>query len=533
MFEHRGVALSSIRSHSIPMTKTETQSADELISYMSNPTEEEKAMVRKAYDFAKHAHRDHKRMSGEPYFNHLYATAKALAEIDMGARTISAGLLHDSIEDVGVTPEQIREEFGPEVLFLVEGVTKLGELKYRGAGRHIESLRRLFVATSQDIRVLLIKLMDRRHNMHTLEHVKPEKRLRIATETLSIYAPIADRLGMGRLKSELEDLSFKYVYPKEYDRIEQIMSESKLANEPKLEKVRNSLKRALGEHGVKNFRTESRVKGLYSLYRKLDRKGGDLDKIYDLQAIRVILGNVEDCYRALGVAHTLWHPLPGKIKDYIAFEKPNGYRSIHSTVMTPEAGPVELQFRTEEMHREAQYGIASHLAYKEEGSSPDRGQQKRERLWYRHLIPSLFNTNSQGRSEQRKAPKWISELAEAHTAETLTERDTFMQEIQDDFFSHRIFVFTPKGDVIDLPIDSTPIDFAYAVHSEIGDRTARAKVNGKIAPLNAQLKNGDIVEIETKKNAHPTKKWCEYVRTTMARKHIHQALLRQQREGKH
>ncbi len=507
-----------------------TQSADELISYMSSPSDEDQALVRKAYEFASRAHKDHKRMSGEPYFNHLYTTALSLAELDMGARTIAAGLLHDSIEDVGVTREELESEFGSEVLFLVDGVTKLGELRYRGAARHIESLRRLFVATSQDIRVLMIKLMDRRHNMQTLEHVKPEKRKRIAEETLSIYAPLADRLGMGRVKRELEDLAFKYVYPEEYEKIERIMSESKLANEPKLEKVRNNLKRALAEHGVANFRTESRVKGLFSLFRKLERKGGDLDKIHDLQAIRVVLQNVEDCYRGLGVAHTLWHPLPGKIKDYIAFEKPNGYRSIHTTVMTSEAGPVEIQFRTESMHREAQYGIASHISYKEQGSNLDRGKQKRERLWYRQLIPSLLNAPVNSEKGQPSAPRWVNDLADAHNVETLTERETFMQEIKEDFFSHRIFVFTPRGDVIDLPVDSTPIDFAYAIHSEIGEHTSSAKVNGKLVQLNTTLKNGDRVQIETKDSAHPTKKWCDYVRTTMARKHIHQYLQRQQNQ---
>jgi len=508
------------------------QSPDVLISYMTNPSEECKALIHKAYNFAKEAHKEHKRNSGEPYFNHLYATALSLAELDMDAPTISAGLLHDSIEDVGVTREQVREEFGDEVLFLVDGVTKLGELKYRGAARHIESLRRLFVATSKDIRVLMIKLMDRRHNMQTLQYVQPEKRERIASETLSIYAPLADRLGMGKLKGELEDLAFKYVHPEDYERVSEIMRESKMANEPKLDKVKNTLRRALAEQGVQGFRSESRVKGLYSLYRKLNRKGNDPDKIHDMQAIRVILQSVEDCYRALGVVHTLWHPLPGKIKDYIAFHKPNGYRSIHTTIMTKEAGPVEVQLRTENMHREAQFGIASHLSYKEVGSTLDRGQQKRERLWYRQLIPSLLQANKHSaRKNDTQPPRWVNDLADAHDVDTLRSRDTFMQEIREDFFSHRIFVFTPKGDVVDLPVSSTPIDFAYAIHSEIGDHISRAKVNGKLVSLDTELSNGDIVEIETKESAQPTKKWCDYVRTTMARKHIHQHLTRQKKEA--
>lgn len=508
------------------------QSADELISCMSHPTEEDKALVRKAYDFSLHAHRDHTRNSGEPYFNHVYETAYGLAELEMDAQTIAAGLLHDSIEDIEeVTPDIIAREFGDEVLFLVQGVTKLGELKYRGAARHIESLRRLFVATSKDIRVVMIKLMDRLHNMKTLEHVRPEKRQRIADETLSVYAPLADRLGMGELKGELEDLSFRWVLPEEYARMEKIMRENKIVREPHLEKVRNALKRALAEHGIKGFRTESRVKGLYSLYKKLERKGGDIEKIHDLLAVRVIVGSLEDCYRALGVVHTVWVPLPGKIKDYISFNKPNGYRSIHTTVMTQEAGPVEIQLRTEEMHREAQFGIASHISYKETGSTLDRGQQKRERLWYKQLIPSLLSIPRRRESTRMKsAPKWVNELAEAHNVDEHEGADQFMQEIQEDFFSHRIFVFTPKGDVVDLPLDSTAVDFAYAIHSEIGNHCSRAKVNGKLASLDSILKNGDIVEIETSKSAHPSKKWTEYVRTTMARRHILQYLSKLEKE---
>ena len=290
----------------------EEMSAEEIISYLSKPSEADKKLVRKAFDFAFEVHKEHKRKSGEPYFMHLYATAKGLAELDMDASTVAAGFLHDSIEDVGVTEETIEQEFGKDILFMVRGVTKLGALKYRGAERHIESLRRLFVATSKDIRVLMIKLMDRRHNINTLQYVSEEKRERIASETLSIYAPLADRLGMGRLKRELEDASFQWCNPTEYKKMQEIMKEGVQAREPQLEEVMKMLKQNLTKHGVKNFRTESRVKGLYSLYKKLERKGGDIDKIYDLYAIRVIVETIEDCYRSLGVAHTLWHPLPGK-----------------------------------------------------------------------------------------------------------------------------------------------------------------------------------------------------------------------------
>jgi guanosine-3',5'-bis(diphosphate) 3'-pyrophosphohydrolase len=505
--------------------------AQDLIGLMDKPRASDVALVEKAYAFAKKRHEGHKRNSGDPYFVHVYATALALAELGMGARTIAAGLLHDTIEDVGVTREELQREFGDEVLFLVDGVTKLGELKYRGAERHVESLRRLFVATSRDIRVLLIKLMDRRHNMETLKYVRPDKRVRIAKETLEIYAPLADRLGMGRLKRDLEDMAFPFVQPDKYKEMQEIMRQRKTARSAPLEKVTEHLKQALVEQSIRNFRTASRVKGLYSLYTKLGRKGGDIEKIHDILAIRVIVPTIEDCYRVLGVVHALWRPLPGKIKDYIAFEKPNGYRSIHTTVVTKEAGPVEIQIRTEAMHREAQFGIASHLSYKEvlEGKN-DRGEQKRNRLWFRQLIPTLLRTPAE-KAGARNIPEWVDALAQAHDVPVQNASDMFMKEIRDDFFSHRVFVFTPKGDVVDLPLDSSPIDFAYAIHSEIGDHISGAKVNGKLVALSSKLKNGDIVEIETKPAAQPSTKWLEYARTTLARRHIQQTLSKQQKEA--
>lgn len=504
---------------------------EELLVSMRKPSETDKALVRKAYAFAFEAHKEHKRRSGEPYFNHLYATAASLADLDMDATTVAAGLLHDIVEDTPVTHDELEKEFGRDVTHLVDGVTKLGELKYRGAERHVESLRRLFVASSKDIRVIMVKFMDRRHNMQTLQFVPEEKRKRIAEETLFIYAPLADRLGMGQLTVELQDLAFQYVLPEEHERMQDIMRESKLAREPQLERVNKTLKRALVEHKILGFRTESRIKGLYSLYKKLERKGGDLDNIHDLLAIRVIVGSVEDCYRALGVVHTLWHPLPGKIKDYIAFPKPNGYRSIHTTVVTQDAGPVEVQLRTESMHRDAQYGFASHLTYKEAGEHIDRGEHKRNKLWYEQLIPTLLSTKTpDAMSNHTQAPRWVADLAGAHDIDDTPTADFFMQEIQEDFFSHRIFIFTPKGDVVDLPINSTPVDFAYAIHSEIGNHMSGAKVNGKLVSLDTTLRNGDIVEIETKKNAKPTKKWLDYVKTTAARRHVQQFLAQEIRK---
>ncbi len=504
-------------------------SADELISYLDHPTSADIELVRSAYAFAREVHEGHTRLSGEPYFNHLYATALALAEFGMGPRTVSAGLLHDCIEDRGVSEEELNTRFGPEVLFLVKGVTKLGTLKYRGAQRHVESLRRLFVATSQDIRVLIIKLMDRLHNMKTLAHVPAEKRTRIASETLEIYAPLADRLGMGTVKRDLEDLAFPHLFPKEYATTVELMKQKKQAKEPYLEDVVVKLKKELVAQGIRNFRTDYRRKGYYSLYKKLERKEGDIEKIFDIMAIRVIVPGIEDCYRVLGVVHSTWRPLPGKVKDYIALPKPNGYRSIHTTVFTNEAGPIEIQIRSEEMHREAQFGVASHLSYKEVQRG-DRGVDRRNKLWYRYLIPSLLHTR---RSEESKGaqtiPRWVTELAEAHGSIKEGDDQSFLEELKDDFFSHRVFVFTPKGDVVDLPLDSSPIDFAYAIHSDIGDHMSGAKVNGKLASLDTALKNGDIVEIEVKPSSKPSKKWLEHAKTSMARKHIQNALQRNER----
>ena len=442
-----------------------------------------------------------------------------------------------SIEDVGITPETIKKEFGKEILFLVEGVTKLGTIKYHGGERHAESLRRLFVATSQDIRVLIIKLLDRLHNMQTLSFVPKEKQRRIAAETLEIYAPLADRLGISTLKRDLEDLAFPYVYPQEYEKTKQIFQQRKEAQQKNLEKVLKTLKRELAEHNVRSFRTEFRIKGIYSLWRKLERKNMDIESIHDILAIRIIVTTIEDCYQALGIVHSLWHPLPGKIKDYIAFEKPNGYHSLHTTVFTGDTGIIEIQIRTEDMHREAEFGVASHLIYKAIGAKKDKAQQKTNLLWIRQLIPSLLRMRrvaeplaSHDLPASGEIPAWVADLA--HAEEDSNASHEFLEQLKSDFFNHRIFVFTPRGDVIDLPINSSPIDFAYAVHSDIGNHMSGAKVNGKLVALDTHLKNGDIVEIDTKPSSHPTNKWLEHTRTSMARKHIHTALQRQKQQTK-
>lgn len=500
----------------------------EILAQMSGTTPEGVALIEKAYTFGKQAHEGHTRYSGEPYFIHPSAVAKYLAEFGMDAPTIAAALLHDAIEDAKATPEEVEKEFGPEVLFLVEGVTKLGKHKYQGGERHAESLRRLLVATSADVRVLIIKLADRYHNMTTIEHVPEHKRKRIAIETLEIYAPIADRLGIGRLKKQLEDLSFPVVDPDAYQHALEVRKLKTKENENGLARVQKDLQHALVRKDIKKFSTSVRMKGLWSLHQKLIRKGDDITLIHDIAALRVIVPSVDDCYRVLGVIHSLWKPLPGEFKDYIAFPKPNGYQSLHTTVITADAGIVEMQVRTDEMHRRAQFGIASHMSYKMLGSAPQGAFQKLSIPWVRDLVPTLlsFKKGAQvapgGKAHTTAdVPRWLTELADAHGA---TESPDFVEGLKSDFFSHRVFVFTPRGDVIDLPMESTPADFAYAIHSDLGNHMNGAKVNGKLVSFDTKLRNGDVVEILTRESARPTAKWLEYAKTSMARRHIRNTL---------
>lgn len=488
-----------------------------LLNMVSDLSDSDKKLIKKAYEFAMEAHKNEKRSSGEPYFNHLFSTAVNLAELGMSGVTISAGLLHDSIEDVGVLPETIEKEFGSEVRFIVEGVTKLGKVRYHGADRHNESLRKLFVAMSQDIRVLIVKLCDRLHNMETLEFVKKEKQERIARETLEIYAPIAYRLGIRKVSKKLEDLSFPFVYPKEYKEIKEIVKERYDNQMETLEKFRKSVVKELGKAEIRDFKTDYRVKGLYSLHKKYIKNKKDIDKIYDIAAMRIILKEQNDCYRVLGLIHANWRPLPGRIKDYIAFPKQNGYQALHTTVFTGDGSIVEIQIKTASMHKEAEFGIASHISYKSEF--------KKKKLnpnfeWIKRILPNVLVKNSTV-SENKDVPNWIKELVEYQEN---NPKEEVLDDIRDDFFSERIFVFTPKGDVIDLPNGASVIDFAYSIHTDIGNHIAGVKINGKMTTIESVLKSGDIIEIITKKNAKPNRKWLEYAKTTFAKKHIRQLM---------
>ncbi|MEK7169981.1 MAG: TGS domain-containing protein, partial [Patescibacteria group bacterium] len=412
---------------------------------------------------------------------------------------------------------------GNDVLMLVEGVTKLGRLRYSGADRYSESMRQMFIASSKDPRVLIVKLCDRLHNMRTLRFVPKQKQTRIAKETLEIYAPIAYRLGIRKINRELEELTFPIMYPEEFSRIKRLVNEKKKELLEKIEKFHRSLLRGLAREDVTVLHAEERLKGLYSLYTKLKNRDWDFEKIYDLLAIRIMVKSVEDCYRALGVIHGIWRPLPGRIKDYIAFPKANGYRSLHTTVFMGDGGIVEIQIRTEEMHRESEYGAALHADYKEAEKKP-RG--KRKKRMYSSLI-SWKKTGGRGKTALRNEdmgggiPAWVRKLGDLDSA---VDEQEFWESLRGDFLKNRIFIFTPKGDVVDLPTDSSPIDFAYAIHSDIGHHLVGAKVNGKLVTIDTALHNGDIVEILTKDGAKPSAKWLTVVKTTTARRHIRNML---------
>jgi GTP pyrophosphokinase len=381
--------------------------------------------------------------------------------------------------------------------------------------------------------VLIIKLADRYHNMSTLEHVPEHKRKRIALETLEIYAPIADRLGMGRIKSELEDMAFPAIDPDAYAHAIEVRKLKSKETDAGLARVQKELRHGLVRKGIESFSTSIRMKGLWSLHQKLKRKNDDITRIHDIAALRVIVPTVDDCYTALGVIHALWKPLPGEFKDYISFAKPNGYQSLHTTVITPEAGIVEMQVRTTDMHQRAQFGIASHMSYKELGKQASKGAFRRLSFpWVRDLVPTLLNFKKPAAAPHGakhavkpvEVPRWLTELKDAHEVPSEHEGGDFVAGLKSDFFSHRIFVFTPRGDVIDLPHDSTPVDFAYAIHSDLGDHMQGAKVNGKLVSFDTALGNGDIIEILKGKNARPTAKWLEYAKTSLAKRHIRSVL---------
>ncbi len=495
---------------------------DKIFELNEKLTKKDKELIKKAYFFAEFAHRKQKRKSGEPYFIHLVSTAKNLAKLEMDGTVISAGLLHDSIEDGAATDEEIKKEFGQEIYFLVDGVTKLGTIRFQGMKRHNESLRKLFIATSKDLRVLIIKFADRIHNLQTLHHIKPEKQRRIALESLEIYTQLAFRLGMTEISKELGDLAFPYAYPKEYKKVKNVLKERGKENLKNLDQISRSLTKKFALANITDFSLSYRVKAVLSLYKKLEKKKWNADKIYDIIALRIVLPDVADCYKVLGVIHKYYRPLPGRIKDYIALPKPNGYQSIHTTIFTGHGGVLEIQIRTEQMDKEAKYGVASHLGYK--AKTELKNKNKKNEDWVTRIFSFSKKNNEENEKEScypkeinMKDPKWISELADYSDD---TEDDNFKNKLKEDFFSDRIFVFSPNGDVVDLAEDSTPVDFAFQIHTTLGISISGVKINGVFKSIDTVLKNGDVVEIETNKNAKPTIKWLEFVKSSTAKRRI-------------
>jgi GTP diphosphokinase / guanosine-3',5'-bis(diphosphate) 3'-diphosphatase len=448
-------------------------------------------VVIRAFHFASEAHKGQKRRTGEDYIYHALATAYTLAQMKMDLNTVAAGLLHDVPEDTDFSFDDIKNNFGNEIYTLVKGVTKLGTFKYRGLERYAENLRKMFLAMSKDLRVIIIKLADRLHNMRTLKGVRKEKRLRIAQETLEIYAPIANRLGMFRMKSQLEDLAFPYVYPKEYDWVQSLVRDRLKTETKYIEKIKKLTQKLLTKNDVQYIQIKGRIKSVYSIYQKLLRKGKDINKIYDLIALRILVEDVADCYSVMGMVHKRWSPLKGRVKDFIAQPKPNGYQSLHTSVFTDFGKVAEIQIRTIEMDEEAEYGIAAHSRYKEVGIL---GKKKNPPRWLKHLID---------------------------IQKTITDNTEFIKHIKTDLFLNQIFVFTPKGDVIELPENATPLDFAYYIHTDIGNQCIGAKVNDQIAPLTSTLKSGDVIEILTNKSRkYPNPDWLNIVVTSMAKTKI-------------
>jgi GTP diphosphokinase / guanosine-3',5'-bis(diphosphate) 3'-diphosphatase len=458
-------------------------------------------MVRNAYERASSAHTGQRRLSGEDYVNHPLEVAAILADLELDAQTIAAALLHDTVEDTALTAEEVEREFGPEVARLVDGVTKLGRIALRSdQQQQAENIRKMMVAMAEDLRVVLIKLADRLHNMRTLDPLPEVKRRKISRETLDIYAPLAHRLGIGQIKWELEDLAFRNLEPDAYEDVVKRIARKRHDRETLVSDLREILARELEKVGI-SAEITGRPKHIYSVWQKMTRENKDFSEIYDLSAIRVHVESVRDCYGVLGVVHSLWKPVPGRFKDYVAMPKSNGYQSLHTTVITHTGEPIEIQIRTHEMHRVAEFGVAAHWTYKEGGKDASFDKKL---SWLRSLL------------------EWQNEVGDA---------ESFLDTVKVDLFQDEVYVFTPKGDVLNLPADSSPVDFAYRIHTEVGHHCIGAKVNGRMVPLDYELQNGEIVEILTSKGPHgPSRDWLNFVKSASAKERIRKWFKSQSRE---
>jgi GTP pyrophosphokinase len=488
-------------------------SLDEVFKACRIPlSSEHKRLVSDAFVVARDAHVGQKRSSGDDYITHCLGTAQILASIGMDAQTIAAGLLHDVPEDTAVTLTEIEKRFGSEIAHIVDGITKLSKVRLTEKREEyfLENLRKMFLAMASDIRVVIVKLADRLHNMRTLEFRPAEKQLRIARETMEIYAPIANRLGINEIKGELEDLAFKYLEPEHFATTQKLMDELTATSGDYIGRSIGVFRGELKEEGIAVEDIHGRIKNTYRLYQKLRRHDLNIDRVYDLYAVRIIVPKIADCYEALGVIHKRHRPMIGRIKDYISLPKPNGYQSLHTTVFGPEGRILEVQIRTQKMHNEAEFGIAAHWLYTEQAKGswtnfffrrkPAPGTATpRELLWVQQL------------------QNWQQEIGR--------DNSEFAEGLKIDFFKNHIFAFTPKGDIIELPEEATPVDFAYAIHSEIGNSAVGAKIDGKMVALDSHIHNGEVVEIlRTKEKKKPGKDWIRFVKTSMAKDHIRKAL---------
>jgi len=505
----RGANLDPMQSAVTATTATEPRAALEVLperlraSIEPNVHRLDVELIARAYRFAEEAHAGQKRASGEAYIQHCVEVAKILADLHLDTVSVAAGLIHDVVEDTGTALETLREEFGEEIATVVDGVTKIGKVQFRSTTEHqVENYRKLLLSMAQDARVILIKLADRLHNMRTLDHLRPEKQRRIALETREIYAPLAHRLGMAQVRWELEDLAFKHLEPEAYRELAKKVAEKRKEREEQIEVLRKPLEEELRNAGIP-CEVYGRPKHLYSIHRKMVNRGRPYEEIYDLMAIRVVTDSIANCYHALGVIHNRWTPLQERFHDYIATPKSNMYRSLHTTIFGPGGRLYEIQIRTHEMHRTAEYGIAAHWRYKEGlKGAPDEVDETL--TWFRQVL------------------EWQQDTREP---------EEFMEFLRIDLFQDEIFVFTPKGDVKQLPKGATPIDFAFAVHTEVGMRCSGARVNGRIVPLSKELKNGDTVEVVTDARQRPSRDWLAFVKTARARQKIRQWIKQEEHEA--